>query len=146
MMRREGFTLVELLTALLIISVLLMIAAPYVTQYRLRAKIGEGLGLIGPLKNMATEFYMTNGRFPDSNADVNLGNGAEYRGNWTAAIEFSSTPSPGTIIITFDTTKLPELEANNTLMLVPTWENGHTLWTCMGGTLDDRLRPHQCRS
>jgi len=146
MMRREGFTLVEMLTALLILSVLLMIAIPYWSQYQLRAKISEGLGLVGPLKNMATEFYMINNRFPANNADINLENGAEYRGNWTAAIEFSNTPSPGTIIITFDSTKLPQLDINNTLMLVPTWENGHTLWTCTGGTLDDRLRPHQCRS
>ena len=86
MMRREGFTLVELLVALLILSVMLMIAVPYWTQYQLRAKISEGLGLIGPLKNMATEFYMINNRFPENNADVHLGNGDEFRGNWTAAI------------------------------------------------------------
>jgi prepilin-type N-terminal cleavage/methylation domain-containing protein len=53
-----GFTLIELLSTLAIIGVLASVAIPYMIQYTIKARVTEGVTLLGELRRrVETEFY-----------------------------------------------------------------------------------------
>lgn len=122
-----------------------MIAIPYTLNFQLRSKISEGLNLATPLKTMVTEYFETYSQLPATNAAIHVPSEITFGGKWTESVVMSDVPSRGTIVITFDNTKLPELGGNNTLLLVPSEVSGHLTWRCGSGTLDQRLRPRNCR-
>lgn len=56
--RIAGFTLIELLSTLAIIGVLASVALPYMAQYSIKARVTEGVNLLGELRRrVETEFY-----------------------------------------------------------------------------------------
>ncbi len=58
--RSQGFTLIELLSTLAIIGVLASVAIPYMIQYTIKARVTEGVTLLGELRRrVETEFYDT---------------------------------------------------------------------------------------
>lgn len=58
--RQSGFTLLELLTATAILGVLMSVAVPYMQSYTIRARVTEGVLLLGELsRRVATDFYET---------------------------------------------------------------------------------------
>ncbi len=58
--RSGGFTLIELLSTLAIIGVLASVAIPYMIQYTIKARVTEGVNLLGELRRrIETEFYDT---------------------------------------------------------------------------------------
>ncbi|MFT4863530.1 MAG: prepilin-type N-terminal cleavage/methylation domain-containing protein [Pseudohongiellaceae bacterium] len=58
--RSPGFTLIELLSTLAIIGVLASVALPFMAQYSIKARVTEGVTLLGELRRrVETEFYDT---------------------------------------------------------------------------------------
>ena len=56
----RGFTLIELLSTLAIIGVLASVAMPYMVQYTIKARVTEGVTVLGELRRrIETEFYDT---------------------------------------------------------------------------------------
>ncbi len=56
----RGFTLIELLSTLAIIGVLASVAIPYMVQYSIKARVTEGVNLLGELRRrVETDFYDT---------------------------------------------------------------------------------------
>jgi prepilin-type N-terminal cleavage/methylation domain-containing protein len=55
---QRGFTLIELLATTAILGVLLSVAVPWMQSYTIRARVTEGVLLLGELsRRVATEFY-----------------------------------------------------------------------------------------
>lgn len=143
---KQGFTLIELLIVVFLITIVAMLAVPVYKDYATRAKVAEGLSLTNPIKSLITEYYILNGRLPLDATELHLADPSQYYGQWTESITVTSVPSDGTITITYANAKLPRLEGNNTLTLVPQDTGRGTLrWDCTGGTIDEDLRPKQCR-
>jgi type IV pilus assembly protein PilA len=141
-----GFTLVEVLVALLVASIVAMLAVPAYRSYATRAKISEGLTLAGPLRARIAEHFIVTGQFPITGSELGLGDPTDYAGEWTESISVTATPAAGTIVIRYSSEKLPILQANNTLLLVPSAETtGQLRWDCSAGTLPAVLRPSNCR-
>ena len=62
--RLGGFTLIELMIVVAIIGVAAGIAIPTYQNYVTRAKVSEGLMLLGPVKQAVAEYYAVNGALP----------------------------------------------------------------------------------
>ncbi|MEC4767264.1 pilin [Halomonas sp. CUBES01] len=67
-----GFTLIELMIVVAIIGVLASIAVPQYQNYVARAQVSEAISLASSAKTAVSEYYITNGSFPDSNTKAGI--------------------------------------------------------------------------
>jgi prepilin-type N-terminal cleavage/methylation domain len=67
---RSGFTLIEVLLALVILAVLAAIALPYYGDYRQRALIAQAKGDIREMEVLITRYYADHRAFPVTLADI----------------------------------------------------------------------------
>jgi len=144
--KHEGFTLVELMVVIAIVSILLTIAIPVYTNYSIRSKVSEGLAFAAEAKTSISEaFASSSGVAPTSNAEAGLAPAEEYDTEHVSRLEVGTLPVPGTITITF---KIPTLGSDNLLQLVPTVDEGYLVWTCKPAEvngIDNSRVPPNCR-
>ena len=69
---RSGFTFVELLIVVAIVSILAAIALPSYRDYEMRAEAAEALLFLGDTKIAVNEFYSRWGRMPADNGEAGL--------------------------------------------------------------------------
>lgn len=152
--RQRGFTVVELMIIVTIISILAVIAMPAYLEYATRSKVGEAMGFLAEAKTSVTESFYSNGnQWPEDNFEAGLPEADSY-----AVYEFidrlvvSAMPVGGvltsaTITVTLD---LPNTPAHMKLLqLVPsTNANQEIIWTCApadSNGVDARFLPASCR-
>jgi type IV pilus assembly protein PilA len=141
-----GFTLLEILIALAIVSILAMVAVPYYQDYRTRAKVAADFGLIEPVKKRLIEEFMLSGSWPVDNDSALVDAPENYHGQYLQSVEVSDQPQPGSLKLTYDNTKLPALGTNNTIIFYPQQGgSGSVSWKCDKGSMVDGFRPQQCR-
>ncbi|RKT44260.1 pilin [Thiocapsa rosea] len=63
--KQRGFTLIEVMIVVAILGILAALAVPQYQTFTTRAKISEGLVLLGPVKLAVVEYYASHGRLPD---------------------------------------------------------------------------------
>lgn len=146
--QEHGFTIIELMIVIAIISILLIIAVPVYQQYTARVKIAEGLNLSAPLLVSVAEYYQTNNSWPDDNAAAGAPIPAEYETDFVETIEISAGSSAdGTITITYKSAAISGISSTtNTLIYTPSVDSTLTVsWECDGGTVPDWARPARCR-
>lgn len=67
-----GFTLIELMMAVAIVAVLCAVSIPNYGRLVTRAKVAEGLALVGPVKAAVVEYYAVNGELPQASNWLSL--------------------------------------------------------------------------
>ncbi|SEI41159.1 type IV pilus assembly protein PilA [Allopseudospirillum japonicum] len=136
--KQQGFTLIELMIVVAIIGILAAIAIPRYQDYTKRAHVVEGLQLAGSAKMAVTEYFSSEGVWPTDNGTAGLPTATQIVGN---AVKSVGVGTNGAITVTFNT----KVTDDATLILTPTNGSGSLTWKCDGGTLEDKLRPANCR-
>ncbi len=95
--RNHGFTLIELMIAVAVISILASIAVPTYRDYTVRAKISEALNLAASAKVSITEYYISEGKFPATLDEAGI---PSFSTDYVAAIEYAGNAAGGKITMT----------------------------------------------
>ena len=146
--RQRGFTMLELLIALFIVSILAMVGLPAYQDYRVRTAVTRDFALVSKAKLAIAEYYTVTGELPTSNKQVAL---EEYWGFDDGKFNFkmilgSFGSIDATIILIYNTQEIPELDGWETLVFYATDSNGLLSWDCSsGGSMPNKYRPASCR-
>lgn len=86
MNKNQGFTLIELLVVVLIIGILAAVAVPQYENAVLKSRAAGLLANMKTLRQAAEVYYMANGRYPTSFADMDVSFLGEERGDQHEAL------------------------------------------------------------
>lgn len=139
--REKGFTIIELMVVLAIVSIVLLVAIPVYQTYSIRAQVSEGISLVRPIRQAAAEYYMYNGAWPVNNQAASLKPADEYETHYVESIALASEGENASVTITY---KLPALGENNTIVFYSEINNGHVTWYCNAGSVLNKYRPGIC--
>ncbi len=143
---QRGFTLLELLVTLAIISALAMVGVPMYTEYPVRSKVVGDFVLARELQFLVQQYYTLNGVMPQSNTELGLPAAREFQGMWLRSARVQPNPEAGTIRLVYDNrNKLRVLDNQNVINLVPELVDGRIIWDCSRGSMPDKYRPQACR-
>jgi type IV pilus assembly protein PilA len=141
----SGFTLVELMVVIAIVSILAVIAMGSYSDYAIRSQVTEGIGLAAGHKSGVVAGFYTSGILPTSNALAGVDPAADFETDYVSSIGIGTIPAAGTISISY---KIAPLGGDNILQLVPTSNNGLLEWNCIAPAsngIRDNYLPASCR-
>ena len=144
MQQQDGFTLLEILIALSIVSILAVVAVPLYLDYKVRTEIIEGFVIAEQVKVMVVEFHANTGTWPGSNTEAALELPGFYKTKYVDNITVTSNAATVFITITYS---IPALGANNTIIMTSSGTGSEMIkWSCQQGSVLQRFRPAPCRS
>lgn len=79
--RISGFTLIELMIAVVVIGVLAAVASPFYSTYRNRIRTEQAVEQIAAISTAASSYFLDNRVFPNSLADMGYTNAIDPWGN-----------------------------------------------------------------
>jgi type IV pilus assembly protein PilA len=85
-MRNPGFTLIELMIVVAIMSILATLALPSYQDRVIKAQVGEGLVLAEVVKHAMADYYAKYGKLPKDNANAGLPAAQKIIGNYVSSI------------------------------------------------------------
>jgi type IV pilus assembly protein PilA len=151
--KQPGFTLIEVMIVVAVLGILAALAVSQYQTFSTRAKIGEGLVLLGPVKLAVSEYYASHGRLPSATnwltllrelgLSVDTDTGAAS-GNYVKRIWWNNTEREIRIRYGFAPVddKVIHLRADFTA--------GQAIWTCFapGGNegVPSKYLPGSCRA
>jgi len=141
--RNSGYTLLELLTIIAVVSILAVVSLPIYFDYATRAKVSEGVNMMGAIKTKVAEAYYSGGAYPSSNAQAGMALAGDYA---TDKISQIYVDEGGVITVEFS---IASLGPNNLVSFQPNDTGGGIEWTCRapaGGGVENRYLPPECRS
>jgi type IV pilus assembly protein PilA len=148
--KQSGFTIIELMMVIAIVSILATIALAAYSNFTIRSKVAEGLGFASEAKTAVTSYYAGNNKFPFDNNAAGLPPATSYgQYDHIDSLEVENDgDSTGTGVITV-TIGIPGLGAQNQLQLVPTIQSGSLTWVCRPAPppngIDTARAPSSCR-
>lgn len=142
----KGFTIIELMLVVAVISILLLVAIPAYQSYAVRPKVAEGLLIANPVLKAYAEYYHSNESFPADNPEAGVADANSFRTQYVLSVEV--TDGPPAITITYDSSELSGIDVGeNTIVYTPSVDAAKTVtWSCSGGTMPRWARPPRCRS
>lgn len=140
--QQRGFSLIELIIVLTIISVIALVAIPLYQRYDVKVKIGVGINLIKPLRYATNDYYIDGGEWPQTTGETAGIPHSKTKPDYITSIELDRVGESNVITIIFD---IPALGNNNTLIYYTKLTIGHVSWHCDRGTILNKFRPSACK-
>ncbi len=134
----QGFTLIELMIAVMIIGLLVVIGIPQYQDYVARAQVSEALSLASGAKTAVTEYLNTTGTWPATNSDAGLTD--DITGNYVESVKVED----GVITAMFSVDASSKLQ-DAFVKLTPVDLGGSVEWSCSGSDINEYL-PSGCAS
>jgi len=134
--KNQGYSLVEIMVVLSIVSILAMVSIPMYSGYLNRAKASEGLTLVAPIKMAVNNFLLEHGSLDllKSNLDLDLKD--DIHGTYVENIKILNL---GLIDVIYK-------DGLGDLTFVPKINGSQIDWDCTGGSLEQSYRPKMCQS
>lgn len=124
-----GFTLIELMVVVAIMTILATMAVPTYQDRVIRAQVTEGLNLAEFVKQSVQAHYTKNQRFPASNAAAGLPESGKIIGNYVTDVRVIE----GAVVITYGN-RVNRFITDKKLTLRPAFVEGHSVvpisWVC----------------
>lgn len=95
-MPNRGFTIIELMIVVAVISVLMVISIPIYQSYTARAQLSEGMNLAAAVKQKISEIKTFQGSVPNvnpANLAMGLPSPGDINGEYVSAVRVRSNPS-----------------------------------------------------
>lgn len=147
MQGNRGFTIVELMAVVSIISILTVIIMAVYNDYTIRSKVSEGLAFAAEARTSVSEYYYNIGRMPTSNAQAGLAAAEDYdQFQFIQQLEIRTAPTEGSIAITFN--MVGTVADGKELWLVPSTQDGIVYWDCFPpeeNGIENSQAPPNCR-
>lgn len=86
-MKKNGFTLIELMIVVAIIGILASIAIPAYQDYTMRAQVVESFSITGELKLSIKDYYKHHGVFPTDNLQAAVPDAHHLIGNYVTRVD-----------------------------------------------------------
>jgi type IV pilus assembly protein PilA len=147
MNRNKGFTLIELMAVVSILSILLVVALAAYQDYVTRSKTSEGMAFAAEAKTSVSEFYYNRRTMPESNSAAGLAPAGSYNQfKYISTLSVATSAPFGVITVTF---KIPGSIANGKeVQLTPDTTDGYITWICEA-PIDNGMKvnhlPPNCR-
>ena len=141
---QRGFTVLETLVGLAIVSILAVSAIPVYMNYETKARVIDGLSLAGPVKSKVLEYYQTTGNWPADNTQASLPEPTSYQSDIVNSITVNDSGGNGRITIVY---QIPALGSHNTLYLTTEDVDPTVItWRCLPGTILEKFLPLACKN
>ncbi len=139
--KQQGFTLIELMIVVAIISILASVAISAYQDYTIRAQVSEGLSLSGGAKAALNEYFMDRGIWPTDNTEAGLADKHDIIGKYTEHIDVEDSVIE--IMYGYDA---HTAIFDEKIILTALDNNGSIGWSCATeGVIQPRHLPAACR-
>ena len=142
----KGFTLIELMIAVAVISILAAIAVPTYRDYTIRAKISEALNVAASAKISITEYYISEGKLPANLDEAGLENVAT---DYIKSFDYTGDENRGRMTMTLADGIGGDAAGKKIIVeTVPIHDGALLKWNCAPAKengVDKKYLPANCR-
>jgi type IV pilus assembly protein PilA len=141
---QQGFTLIELMIVVAIIGILAAVAIPAYSDYTVRAKVTEGVGMAAAAKTAISEYRLSKGTMPTGAGTAGISN--TISSPFVRSLKVGTIAGAGQIIVTFTVTANPAINGK-IVNYNGTYTNSTVRWTCSSAsnTIASKYLPSACR-